>query len=81
LPLTDNSDLHLLVDGARVKPRVRNGAVSIFHLDVPRDHVRIVSRASVPAEIGVARDERTFGAALQRMVVAASAGSMRRIRC
>ena len=78
-PLTDDPDLHLLVDGVRAD-RLRmeslgagagqtHGRAHIFALaDAPKS-VRIVSRASVPAELGLLRDFRCLGIALRRLVL------------
>jgi hypothetical protein len=69
LPLTDEADLHLLVDGQRLNPSARHGAAYAFDLP-PRPHcVRIVSRAGVPQELGLARDRRALGVALRRIVL------------
>jgi hypothetical protein len=71
-PLTDEPDLHLLVDGVRRKPAMRRGAMVVFTLaDRPGD-VRIVSRAAAPQELGLARDPRSLGVALRRITLLAS---------
>ncbi len=68
-PLTDDADLHLVVDGRRLDPAERIGGVHVFRLpSVPSD-LRIGSRSAVPAELGLARDPRVLGVALQRLVV------------
>jgi hypothetical protein len=68
LPLTDDPDLHLLADGRRMDAVSRHGGAHIFRLEVPKV-VRIVSRASVPQELGVGRDSRLLGVALRRIVL------------
>jgi hypothetical protein len=68
LPLTDDPDLHLLVDGARVDAAARQGAYS-FPLPLRPASVRIASRTGVPAELGVARDPRELGVAVRRIVL------------
>ena len=68
-PLTDDPDLHLVVDGTRVDAEVRQGAVYVFRLLPGRRSVVIASRAAVPAELGFARDPRSLGVALRRVAV------------
>jgi hypothetical protein len=67
--LTDNADLHLLVDGQRVDAAERHGTACIFHVPARPVSVRIVSRAAAPAELGVARDPRVLGVALRRIAL------------
>ena len=68
--LTDEPDLHLLVDGRRVDAIERRGDAYIFRLVArPRD-VRICSRAATPDELGIARDPRLLGVAITRVVLA-----------
>ena len=69
LPLTDEADLHLLVDGQRLNPSARHGAAYAFDLPTRPHCVRIVSRAGVPQELGLARDRRALGVALRRIVL------------
>jgi hypothetical protein len=68
VPMTDDPDLHLLVDGDRVEAASRLGA-HIFHLPSRPSLVRIVSRAGAPAELGLARDPRLLGIAVQRIAL------------
>ena len=68
VPLTDEPDLHLLVDGDRVEAVSRLGA-HIFRLPSRPSSVRIVSRAGIPAELGLARDPRPLGIAVQRIAL------------
>jgi hypothetical protein len=72
LPLTDESDLHLLVDGERVDGTARDDGT--FAFDLPRElsSARIVSRAGVPQELGLARDDRMLGVAVCRIEIAAA---------
>jgi hypothetical protein len=68
-PLTDDPDLHLLVDDERVDAAMRQGAY-VFCLpprptSVRPPSVRIVSRSGAPAELGVARDPRELGVAVK----------------
>jgi hypothetical protein len=69
LPLTDDPDLHLLVDGERVDAHEAQGPVRVFRLVRPPRSVHIVSREAVPAELGLARDPRSLGVALRRVAV------------
>ena len=69
LPLTGETDLHLLVDGRRLDATQRVAGVHVFSSpDVPAT-VRIASRAAAPQELGLARDPRSLGVALRRIVV------------
>jgi hypothetical protein len=68
LPLTEDPDLHVLVDGVRVDAERRQGAY-VFRLParpalVRPGSVRIVSRSGAPAELGLARDPRELGVAV-----------------
>jgi hypothetical protein len=65
--LTDDPDLHLLVDGRRVDPKAVRGRYS-FALPPQSKEVWLVSRASAPDEIGVARDPRVLGVPVRRIV-------------
>ncbi len=67
--LTDNPDLHLVVDGQRLDASDRSGTAYIFRLREHPSSVRIVSRAAVPAELGLARDPRVLGVAVRQIVV------------
>jgi autotransporter passenger strand-loop-strand repeat protein len=69
LPLTGEADLHLLVNGRRLDAMRCVADAHVYSLpDVPAA-VRIVSRASAPQELGLARDPRSLGVALRRIVV------------
>ena len=69
LPLTDDPDLHLLVDGVRLNAAKRCGDAYVFRLLSPPATTRIGSRAAAPQELGLARDPRSLGVALRRVVV------------
>ena len=69
-PLTDEPDLHLLVDGRRIDAIRRSDSEYAFRFTATPRNVRIRSRAAVPQEIGTARDERALGVALRRIVLA-----------
>ncbi|WP_158923797.1 Hint domain-containing protein [Acidisphaera sp. S103] len=78
-PLTEDADLHLLVDGSRVdangpsdgRPEAGgpDGMIRVFALPASARSVRIVSRSAVPAELGLARDPRELGVAVRRLVL------------
>ena len=70
LPLTDDPDLHLLVDGRRVRSIGRQDSMRAFRLRTPPRNVRIRSRAAVPQELGLGRDPRLLGVAVRRIVLA-----------
>jgi Hint domain/Right handed beta helix region len=69
VPLTDDPDLHLLVDGQRVDGKARSGGVYAFRLPRRPSSVHIISRAGSPDELGIARDPRLLGVALRQAVV------------
>lgn len=69
LPLTDEPDLHLLVDGQRLDVAKQHGDVHLFRLRARPESVRIVSRAAAPQELGLARDPRVLGVALRRIML------------
>jgi len=50
-PLTDEPDLHLLVDGKRIDAIQRSNSEYAFGFTTTPRNVRIRSRASVPQEI------------------------------
>ena len=74
IPTTDQPDLHLVLHGRRVDGwRQPNGA-HVFRLRQVSGEMRVVSRAGVPAELGLARDPRPLGVALQRVMLWRGAG-------
>jgi hypothetical protein len=70
LPLTDDPDLHLLADGKRIDALERHDDMIAFRLRTPPRSVRICSRAAVPQELGIARDDRPLGVAVRRIALA-----------
>ena len=73
VPLTDDPDLHLLVDGERVDAVSPDGLLRVFRLaDKPRS-MRILSRSAMPQELGLARDPRLLGVALRQIQVTQAA--------
>jgi hypothetical protein len=68
-PLTDDPDLHLIVDGQRVDVAEQQGPVRVFRLLCCPESVVIASRGAAPAELGLARDPRPLGVALRHIAV------------
>ena len=69
LTLTEDPDLHLLLNGRRLDATTRTAGTFIFVLPHPHAAIRIVSRTAVPQELGLARDPRCLGVALRRLVI------------
>jgi hypothetical protein len=69
LPLTCDPDLHLLAGGARLDAAEQRQGLYVFKLVGGQGDVRIVSRAAIPQELGLARDPRSLGVALRRVTV------------
>lgn len=69
MALTEDPDLHLLIDYRRVDPYQRVGSAFIFRLAAGAASIRIASRSVTPAELGLARDPRLLGVALVRLVL------------
>jgi hypothetical protein len=69
LPLTDDPDLHLVVDGLRLDAAERRGPVHVFRLKSQPNTVHVASREAVPAELGLARDPRSLGVALRSIAL------------
>ena len=69
LPATDDPDLHLVVDGRRTDAVSRDGMTHRFRVAARPASVRIVSRAAVPAQLGVGRDPRSLGVAVRHIMV------------
>lgn len=72
LPLIDDPDLHLLVDGMRTDPIERRNDLAVFRVPMRPRRVRICSRAAVPQELGLVRDARLLGVAVRRIVLTQS---------
>jgi hypothetical protein len=68
-PLTDDPDLHLVVDGMRVNGVKQDGQTWLFVLAGRPVAAHVASRDAVPAELGLSRDSRPLGVALRRLVV------------
>ncbi len=67
--LTEDPDLCLLVDGARVEAMALGGSVRVFSLPKRPASLRIASRSASPQELGFARDARVLGVALRRITL------------
>jgi hypothetical protein len=70
LPLTGDADVHLVIDGKRLDAFEQRQGGLVFRLSTRPRTVRIHSRAAVPQELGLARDERSLGVAIRRIVLA-----------
>ena len=70
LRLTNDADVHLLVDGTRVDAIEHRDGIHVFRLGTKPRSVRIRSRAAAPQELGLARDPRILGVAIRRIVLA-----------
>jgi hypothetical protein len=68
-PLTDDANLHLIVDGMCLNAPCQTNGVYVFCLPETPSRARIASRSAVPAELGLARDPRRLGVAVRRVVL------------
>lgn len=68
-PMTDDPDVHLLVDGQRIDVARSSGADRVFRVPERPRSVRIVSRSVVPAELGLMREPRCLGVAIRRIAL------------
>ena len=69
LPMTDDPDLHLLVDGRRIDPSARYAGLYLFRLERAPATAIIMSRVGSPAELGRSRDPRPLGVAVRRVTL------------
>jgi hypothetical protein len=76
IPMTEDPDLHLLVDGARVAPSVMRHGIYAFEITAGAVDVAIASRSAIPAELGVNNDQRQLGVAVQRIVLHQPGGKL-----
>jgi hypothetical protein len=67
VPMTDDADMYLLVDGRRFDAELREAAAWIFHVPAAPAEIRIVSRCGVPQELGISRDPRSLGVGIRRI--------------
>jgi len=70
LRLSDDPDLHLLVDGMRLDAEAAGEGVWLFRLARPASDLRLVSRSAIPSMLGLAQDQRRLGVAVQRIELA-----------
>ena len=68
MPTTDEPDVHLVADGRRIDCRKADRGIYRFRLPRGATQVRVVSRAGVPCEVGLARDPRLLGIAVTRIM-------------
>jgi hypothetical protein len=68
--MTRDPDLHLIVDGKRIDALDRNRKRYVFPIATRPRTVRIRSRSAAPQALGVSRDPRVLGVAIQRIVLA-----------
>jgi hypothetical protein len=69
LAVTDDADLHLIVDGKRIDPVYKHDSACGFRLPASPGSVIIASRIGVPAALGIARDPRALGVAVRQVTV------------
>ena len=67
LPMTEEPDIHLLVDGVRVDGTCFDDGRRQFEIFGSHSEIRIVSRAGAPAEFGLSRDPRVLGIAIRAL--------------
>lgn len=67
--VTDDPDLHLLVDGRRVDKQQTDNGRYVFCVERRPSALRIMSRSSAPIEVGLNADRRRLGVALERIVL------------
>jgi hypothetical protein len=72
--VTDDPDLHLLVDGARVDATLHGRGVWQFRITETPRCIQIVSRTGIPAALGLGPDQRRLGVAVRRIVVSEGPG-------
>jgi hypothetical protein len=68
--MTDDPDLHLVVDGTVVRPSSVENDLYTFALDRKPTEIWLVSRSAVPAELELlSSDTRRLGASIERIVI------------
>lgn len=65
-----DSDLHLIVQGRRVDPQLRDDGAFVFRLSLPCGDMQLVSRSGRPSALGFGADDRLLGIRLVGLVVA-----------
>jgi antigen 43 len=69
MSVTNDADLHLIVDGKRLDPLYHDDRIYGFRLPHHPNSVIIASRSGIPAALGIARDPRSLGVALRQVTV------------
>lgn len=72
IPLTEDPDVHLLVNGLRVAPSDRVDGIYVFEIVASDTEVLIASRSVTPAEAGMNHDQRRLGVAVRRILLSQS---------
>jgi hypothetical protein len=67
LPLTQDAQVALAVDGTLLAPTVLRDDMAVFVVAGRPRELRLVSRSAVPLELGLARDGRELGVAIRRL--------------
>lgn len=73
--ITNDPDLHLLVDGTRVDATPHGRGVWQFRIAATPRCLQIVSHAGIPAALGLGPDQRRLGVAVRRIIVSQGAGA------
>jgi hypothetical protein len=68
-PLTNAPDLHVVAGGIRFDARTPMEGLFIFQLPNPPEGAQLMSRSASPQELGLARDPRFLGVAVQGITV------------
>lgn len=74
-PVTNDPDLHVLVDGARVDATLQLRGVWQFRITGSPRRIQIISHAGIPAALGRGPDQRRLGVAVRRIIVAQGGGT------
>ena len=68
--VTDDADIHLVVDGVRREPAEMHDGIYTFFLEGPAGSLRLRSRSGVPSLLGLGRsDHRPLGVAIKQIVL------------
>jgi hypothetical protein len=73
IPMTEDADLHIVVNGRRIDGIRAPGSWYVFAVSQPEGDIRIRSRSVCPAEAGAARDPRALGVAIREIRATAGA--------
>ncbi len=69
LPLTDETDAHLMIEGRRENPFAQYEQILAFRLSAPAAPMHLMSRSASPQELGLCRDPRLLGLAVRQVRV------------